>query len=62
MGALLGGGSEEELSAVAQYGENVGVAFISTTEIWLVAPILLIIGIVLATISSVVTLKRYLKV
>jgi geranylgeranyl diphosphate synthase type II len=27
MGALLGGGSEEELSAVAQYGENVGVAF-----------------------------------
>ncbi|MFJ2618138.1 permease-like cell division protein FtsX [Glutamicibacter sp. NPDC087344] len=42
--------------------ENVGVAFISTSEVWLVAPLLLIIGIVLATISSVVTLKRYLKV
>ncbi|MER8026507.1 permease-like cell division protein FtsX [Glutamicibacter protophormiae] len=42
--------------------ENVGVAFISTAEVWLVAPVLLIIGIVLATISSVVTLKRYLKV
>ena len=42
--------------------ENVGVAFISTNEVWLVAPGLLIIGIVLATISSVVTLKRYLKV
>jgi len=42
--------------------ENVGVAFISTNEVWLVAPVLLIIGIVLATISSVVTLKRYLKV
>jgi len=42
--------------------ENVGVAFISTGEVWLVAPVLLIIGIVLATISSVVTLKRYLKV
>ncbi len=42
--------------------ENVGVAFISTGEVWLIAPVLLIIGIVLATISSVVTLKRYLKV
>lgn len=42
--------------------ENVGVAFISTNEVLLVAPGLLIIGIVLATISSVVTLKRYLKV
>lgn len=42
--------------------ENVGVAFISTAEVWLIAPVLLIIGIVLATISSVVTLKRYLKV
>jgi cell division transport system permease protein len=42
--------------------ENVGVAFISTSEVLLVAPGLLIIGIVLATISSVVTLKRYLKV
>lgn len=42
--------------------ENVGVAFISTSEVWLIAPALLILGIVLATISSVVTLKRYLKV
>ncbi|GAA1410026.1 cell division protein FtsX [Glutamicibacter uratoxydans] len=42
--------------------ENVGVAFISTGEVWLIAPALLILGIVLATISSVVTLKRYLKV
>lgn len=42
--------------------ENVGVAFISTSEVLLVAPGLLLIGIVLATISSVVTLKRYLKV
>ncbi|GAB3621121.1 permease-like cell division protein FtsX [Glutamicibacter endophyticus] len=41
---------------------NADIAFISTGEVWLVAPGLLILGIVLATISSVITLKRYLKV
>ncbi|WP_346922574.1 permease-like cell division protein FtsX [Glutamicibacter creatinolyticus] len=66
IGSLLASGTlwllvkflvEEKLA-----NDNLGVAFISTNEVLLIAPGLLLIGIILATISSVVTLKRYLKV
>jgi len=38
------------------------IDYISTAELWTVAPLLLLIGIVLAGISSVVTLNRYTRV
>lgn len=37
-------------------------AFISTGEVFMVAPALILLGIVLAGVSSIVTLRRYLKV
>lgn len=37
-------------------------SYISTAEVWLIAPALVLAGIVLAGVSSVVTLARYLKV
>lgn len=37
-------------------------AFISTGEVFLVAPWLILLGVVLAGVSSLVTLRRYLKV
>jgi len=36
--------------------------YIGTGEVWVVAPILFVIGILLAGVSSVITLSRYLKV
>ena len=37
-------------------------AFISTGEVFMVAPALILLGVVLAGVSSIVTLRRYLKV
>ena len=37
-------------------------AFISTGEVFLVAPWLILLGVVLAGVSSLITLRRYLKV
>jgi len=38
------------------------IPYIGTSDVWVVAPLLLVIAILLATISSVVTLSRYTKV
>ena len=66
IGALLASGTLWALLRFVIVGRfaqnNDQVAFIGESQMLLVAPILLGIGIVLATISSVVTLKRYLKV
>jgi len=38
------------------------IPYIGTSDVWVVAPLLLVIAILLATLSSVVTLSRYTKV
>lgn len=42
--------------------DHPGTAFISTGEVFLIAPGLLLLGALLAGVSSIVTLRRYLKV
>jgi cell division transport system permease protein len=66
IGAIL---SSAVLWAVLQFvvqdrlaPENPGVAFIGPDQMWWVAPILIAIGVVLAGLSSMLTLRRYLKV
>jgi cell division transport system permease protein len=66
IGALLAAGS---LWAVAHFlvdgrlaNEYPDTAFISTGEVLLVTPLLLVLGCVLAGVSSILTLRRYLKV
>lgn len=66
IGAVLASGV---LWAVVQFvvtdrlaKDNPTVAFIGTSELLWVAPALLIIGVVLAALSSLLTLRRYLKV
>lgn len=41
---------------------NPGVAFIGVEQMWWVAPVLIAIGVVLAGLCSVLTLRRYLKI
>lgn len=66
IGAVLASGS---LWAVAHFlmdgrlaNEYPDTAFISTGEVLLVTPVLLVLGAVLAAVSSMLTLRRYLKV
>lgn len=68
--ALIGSGlAVAALWAVVNFGIQGWAAdsiqawqFIDTGEVWLIAPILVLIGLVLAVISSIVTLSRYTKV
>ncbi|MCO1338106.1 cell division protein FtsX [Kocuria polaris] len=66
IGALLASGA---LWAVARYfieghlaQQYPGTAFIASSQVWVIAPGLVILGAVLAGISSMLTLRRYLKV
>lgn len=66
IGAILASGV---LWAVLQFvvtdrlaAENPGIAFIDASEMLWVAPLLILIGVLLAGLSSLLTLRRYLKV
>lgn len=43
-------------------GENALVSFIDTTDVWIISPFLLLAALLLAVVSSLVTLSRYTQV
>ncbi|GHD08779.1 permease-like cell division protein FtsX [Zhihengliuella salsuginis] len=66
IGAMLASGA---LWAVARFfiegqlaQQYPGTAFIASSQVWVIAPVLVILGALLAGISSMLTLRRYLKV